>query len=444
MTVASVLVVGGGPAGLAAAARLAASGVTVDLVELRPAIGGAFHRRPIPDVAPWPVGREGEKRWARLAAGVDHPRIRIRLRTAFLGLDGAGAALLDDVAAGRVETLRPAAIVVSTGAVEQVRPRPGWELPGVSTAGGLQMTMKETGRIPDGRILIAGNGPLLVALAGQMIAAGRPPVALVEAGDPIRHPIAGLGLLAHPRPLLEASGHVLRILAARLPWRRATAVERIEATGSALAVTLRDRAGRQETIEVDRVALHDGLLSNDHGLPEGGDAGPDRPFVVRAGDCREVLGVAAAEIDGHRAADAVVARLAGARGAEEAARRRLAHERHAQEVLARVFAPALPLVPVERLPRETVLCRCEGRTVGDLVDLLDGVDAPGGREIKLSGRFAMGLCQGRFCAHWVAEAAAGLRPDASHPTPQDLTGRRWPARPVSVAAVVASAVPPER
>jgi hypothetical protein len=91
-----------------------------------------------------------------------------------------------------------------------------------------------------------------------------------------------------------------------------------------------------------------------------------------------------------------------------------------------------------------VLCRCEGRTVGDLVDLVDGADAPGGREIKLSGRFAMGLCQGRFCAHWVAEAAAGLRPDAPAPLSGDLTGRRWPARPVSVAAVVASAVPPER
>ncbi|MCE1236284.1 MAG: FAD-dependent oxidoreductase [Hyphomicrobiales bacterium] len=443
MNRAPVLVVGGGPAGLAAAARLADAGRAVDLVELRPALGGAYHRRPIPGVAPWPIGRAGEARWTRLAAGIERPEIRVRLRTGFLGVDGAGFTLLDDRTTGRVETMRPAAIVIATGAVEMVRPRSGWELPGVTTAGGLQVMMKETGRIPEGRILLAGSGPLLVALAGQMVAAGRPPAAIVETGDPFAHPIAGLGLLAHPGPLLEAAGHMARIFAARVPWRRATTLEAIEPTDAGLAVTLVDRRGARERIVVDRVALHDGIRSNDHGFPEASPTASALPFVAWAGDCREVLGVAAAEIDGARIGEEIAARLAGAPIATTSAIRRLAAARQAQDVLARVFAPARPPTPIERLPRETILCRCEGRTVGDLVDLLEGADAPGGREIKLSGRFSMGACQGRFCAHWVAEAAAGLRPDAPPPTPHDLTGRRWPSRPVSIAALVASNSSPD-
>lgn len=438
MTACDVLVVGGGPAGLAAAARLAAAGHGVVLAELRPSLGGAYHRRPIPGLAPLPLGAAAEARWTRLVAGIDRPEITVRLSTAFLGVDGAGCALLDDRANGRVETLRPAAIVVATGAVESVRPRPGWHLPGVTTCGAVQVALKETGRLPEGRVLVAGNGPLLIALAGQMTALGRPPVAVVEAGDPLRHPIAGLGLLAHPRPMLEALGHLVRLIAARVPWRRATVLEAIEARGDAFRVTLRDRRGRRRTLDVDHVALHDGIRCNDNGFPEPSTAADARPFVAFAGDGREVLGVVAAEIDGARVGDHVAAILAGRPAADGEARARLARERHAQDVLAKVFAPALPLDPIERLPPDTVLCRCEGRTVGDLVALLEGDDTPGGREIKLSGRFAMGACQGRFCAHWTAEAAADLHPEAPPPLPRDLTGRRWPSRPVSIAAVAAS------
>lgn len=442
MTAASVLVVGGGPAGLAAAARLAAAGHPVDLVELRPGLGGAYHRRPLPGVTPPSLGAEAERRWARLVAGVERPEIRVRLRSAFLGVDGAGCALVEDRVAARVEALRPAAVVIATGAVERVRPRPGWDLPGVTTVGALQVMLKETGRLPDGRILLAGSGALLVAAAGQSIAAGRPPVAVVETGDPLRRPLAGLGMIAHPDRLIEAAGHLGCLVAARVPWRRATDVTAIEPDGDRLRVTLRDRHDRRETLVVDHVALHDGIRPNDFGFPEASAAAGDLPFVVYAGDCREVLGAGAAEIDGHLAADRVAALLAGRGPAGADDRARLAHDRRLQALLARIFAPALPLVAIERLPRETVLCRCEGRTVGDLVGLLDGADVPGGREIKLSGRFAMGLCQGRFCAHWVAEAAAGLHPDAPPPAPRDLTGRRWPARPVSIAAVVASAAAP--
>lgn len=445
MTDPDVLVVGGGPAGLAAAARLADAGLSVLLVELRPSLGGAFHRRPNPGVVPVSIGRAGEARWHRLVAGVDRPTIEIRRRSAFLGIDGRGVALIEDRVASRVETPRPRAVVIATGAVEIVRPRPGWELPGVVTAGGLQVMMKETGRPPTGRILVAGNGPLLLAVAGQLAARGNPPAAIVEAGDPTSPAaaLAGLGLLAHPRPMIEAAGHMARILARRVPWRRSTEIERIEAVNGGFRVSLRHRSGRCDTLEVDHVALHDGIRPNGFGLPESSVETAARPFVVTAGDCREVLGVVAAEIDGERAAARVIAALTGDAVARTALEAGLGRERRLQAVLARVFAAARPRPAIADLPAETVLCRCEGRTLADLKALFSGDDTPAGREIKLSGRFTMGLCQGRFCAHAVAEAAAELRPEAPAPISTDLTGRRWPARPVAIAALAATPDTPE-
>ena len=90
------------------------------------------------------------------------------------------------------------------------------------------------------------------------------------------------------------------------------------------------------------------------------------------------------------------------------------------------------------LPDETVLCRCENRTVGELRILCGGADGLTGREVKHHGRFAMGSCQGRFCADNTAALMAHLRPDLPAPQARDLTGTRWPIRPVPIAALAAS------
>ncbi len=427
--VCNALVVGGGAAGVAAAIELCRAGLNVELAEQRPALGGAYYRQPARATGMQPGDRRAQH-WSRLEDELRRAAVTPRLRHVFLGIDADGLVLLDDRKAGRVRTVRTRAVVVAVGAVERVLPRPGWQLDGVVTAGGLQMLIKETGDAPEGDIVIAGNGPLTVALAADLARLGRPPIAVVEAGDPLARPLAALRMVAFPELVAEATAHLARMRAAGTLWLRGsrlTSITRDE--DGRLVATVEDRAGAVRRFRADTVALHDGIRPNDFGLPS---MVRGEPFVLCAGDCREALGVGSAEADGRAAAREAIALLSGA--AAQRHTPEVLRQRRAQAVLAALFKPVRDDGGLAALPDETVLCRCEGRTVGQLRAMLTEPDPVGPREIKLNGRFGMGSCQGRFCADNVQALIAAARPGAET---GPLSRDRWPARPVLIAALAA-------
>ncbi|MDX0649863.1 FAD-dependent oxidoreductase [Sinorhizobium medicae] len=433
MREADIIVVGGGPAGVSAAVEAAKSGLSVVLCEQRPALGGAIHRQPAEGAAPVAALPSLARRWQSLSAKLSASRVEVRTRRAFVGIDSTGAVLIDDRAAGKVEVRRPRALILACGAVERVRPRPGWHLPGVAAAGGLQVMLKE-GRVPEGRVLLAGSGPLLLALAAQMTAAGNPPVAVVEEGDPVSRPLAATRLLTHPFILPDMAVLMMPVLLRRFLWRRGTRLTEITQSADMLSARLRAPDGREERFEVDRIGLHDGLRANDFGLT----ADPPSGLVIlRAGDLREVLGAHAAEADGAEAGREAAARLEGrpSCGSRSAMRR----HRALQHRLSRIFAPAQGATVLRDCPDETVICRCEGRTIGHLKEQLAGPDAVSARELRLNGRFGMGACQGRFCSEWALSLMSELRRSAGVPaSPPDFarTGVcRWPLRPVALSSL---------
>lgn len=420
MTEAPIMVIGGGPAGVSAALTLAEMGQRVVLIEQRDRLGGAIHRQP---------AHAGGKRLHRLGR---HARswndlmhrlasagdlVETRSSTVYLGIDGAGRVLLDDRRQGRVIAGKARAIIVAMGAVERVHPFPGWDLPGVVTAGGMQVLLKETGSPPSGPILIAGSGALPFALAAQLASAGNPPVAILERGNPWRQLPALAQVLSSPLHAWEALTYAAALKVKRIPYLTNAEVVTAQAEGGNLRVEVRH--GRSTRFYcVRHLVVHDGLQPNTTGIPCAGSQG--KIPLLKAGDGQEILGADAAIVDGRRAGIEIGKQL-GLMAPADTSRQALDRARRFQSALGRLWGAKLP-VP----PGETLICRCEALRQADLQALPASLSS---REVRLVGRFGMGACQGRFCGATVA-SLRGEDIGTTFPVPT-----RWPLRPVSLAAL---------
>ncbi len=434
MTAPDVLVIGAGPAGLSAVAELARLGLSSLLVEQRDQVGGAIYRRHVgegnhPLVMPEHHRRNRDTLMHNLAQA--HAHVTQALASVFIGVDRDGRFLLDNRRTGRVQSVTPKAVIVAVGTVERVHPLEGWELPGVVSVGGMQVQFKETGDVPRGPILLAGSGPLLLALAAQLAAAGNPPVAVLERAQPLAsvwwQGRAVLNTLRSWPHVAEAALYARELWRARVPYLTGWHVVSVHVSATGLDVSAQHHSGVIRHYPVQHVALHDGLVPNATGLPAASQS--VSACLIHAGDCRDVLGARAAVDDGCRAAQQV-ARHLGQRVDSQRLDQAMARAQRTQHALAQLFqAPAV--MPTAN----TVVCRCEGLRRADF----DRLEVAGSaRELRLVGRFGMGACQGRFCAHTASQLAHehgyGFDPAA-------LNGEvpRWPLRPVSLAALAAYA-----
>lgn len=431
-----VLVIGAGPAGLSAVAELARLGLSSLLVEQRDQVGGAIYRRHVGDgshplVMPEHHRRTRDTLMHNLSQAQAH--VTQLLSSVFIGVDRDGRYLIDNRRTGRVQSVTPKAVILAVGTVERVQPCDGWELPGVVTVGGMQVQFKETGDVPRGPILLAGSGPLLLALAAQLAAAGNPPVAVLERAQPLAsvwwQGRAVLNALRSWPHVAEAALYARELWRARVPYLTGWRVVSVQSTATGLAVSAQHHSGVTRHYPVQHLALHDGLVPNATGLPAASQSGSGS--ILHAGDCREVLGASAAVADGCRAAQQV-ARQLGKRCDSQRLDQVIARAQRTQLALAQLFQ-APPVMPTAN----TVVCRCEALRRADF----DRLEVAGSaRELRLVGRFGMGACQGRFCAHTASQLAHEHGFDFD---PAALNGDvpRWPLRPVSLAALAAYAAP---
>ncbi|HTE37941.1 MAG TPA: FAD-dependent oxidoreductase, partial [Reyranella sp.] len=222
-----VLVVGAGPAGLSAARDLARAGANVIVADERLHAGGQFFK----PLAPSQLAerqhldrqfRDGAAlHEAALQAGV-HILNETTVWAAFSATDVAA------IVAGRSTLFRPRRLVLATGAYEQSLPVPGWTLPGVMTVGALQTLARSYRVAPGERIVIAGNGPLCLQTAAELLDGGANVVAVLESAS---RPtvgnlpeflragwaaptllVSGLALVSRLKPLLHWRRRVTRLL----------------------------------------------------------------------------------------------------------------------------------------------------------------------------------------------------------------------------------------
>jgi NADPH-dependent 2,4-dienoyl-CoA reductase/sulfur reductase-like enzyme len=176
-------IIGAGPAGLAAAATAARLGLSVLMLDENPNVGGQIYRA----VTANPMQNHallGEDYWRGAALATEAAASPAQHAAGFIvwsvaPVEGTGYEIGVSIA-GRSRLIAAREVILATGAIERPFPVPGWTLPGVMSCGGAQTALKASGLVPDGRIVIAGCGPLLWLIAWQYLNAGVPIAAILD------------------------------------------------------------------------------------------------------------------------------------------------------------------------------------------------------------------------------------------------------------------------
>ena len=415
-----ILIVGAGPAGMAAAIELRRLGFAPLVVDEQPAPGGQIWRdveRPRPDALrnalgpDYAAGAEVAERFR--ASGVDYmpgtrmwhiePGLRVFLSQK-----------------GKAFVAEPQALLLATGAQERPAPIPGWTLPGVLTVGAAQILMKGSGQIPERPVWIAGSGPLPILYMRQLLAAGGQVAGYLDTTPRG----AALRALPHLRSALRGWADLRKGLA----WLRALKagglhiekhVTDLVATGTERLEALRYRTadGRAHRVDAEVLLLHEGVVPSIHGtlsvdcahvwddaqaalrptVDEWGMTSVEGLYV--AGDGAGIAGVRAALARGRLAAQGIAARLGRGAGASEIAdaRAELRAASASRGFLDAVF-PA-PGSSVD-IPDEAIVCRCEELTAGE-IRAAARIHRGGPNQVKAVTRCGMGPCQGRQCGYTV-------------------------------------------
>ncbi|MHA6327230.1 FAD/NAD(P)-dependent oxidoreductase [Roseivivax sp. CAU 1753] len=449
-----LVVIGAGPAGMAAAAKAAKLGLGVAILDEQPQPGGQIYRD---------VDRVAPLRGDILGADYAHgTTLTEGLRDA--GVDhipGAVVWAIEDgfrisyTKEGRGAQIAADRILLATGALERPMPVPGWTLPGVMTAGAGQILLKQSGVLARDAVLV-GSGPLLYLIAAQMVRAGTPPRAMVEtqSAQNLVRAARHIGGAMRGWPYLAKGLRMLaEITRARVPRYTGAKKIAIEGTHRADAVTF-TRKGRPHRLSCRTVFLHHGVVPNTQaarsiGVSHGWDAAQacfvpkvnswgesDVAGVFIAGDGTGIGGAKAAEIAGQLAA-LEVAQDAGriaveARDREaKPLRAAAACELAARPFLDRAYPPfAEALAPGDA----TVVCRCEEVTAGDIRGYAR-LGCRGPNQAKAFGRSGMGPCQGRYCGLTVTALLAEANGQSF-----DATGYfriRAPLKPVTLGELAA-------
>ncbi len=411
-----LIIVGAGPAGMAAAATAARGGAKVLLLDEQPHAGGQIYRDLGVNGDPKPYLGKGYASGRSLVENLGAERITAEFgATVWRVEDGPRVVWSRD---GESHVCSARHILLAGGAQERPVPFPGWTLPGVMPAGAAQILMKSSGMLPCDAVL-AGSGPLLYLIAAQMIDAGAPPKAVVETQTVAMMLRASKhlprALLAAPT-LIKGLGLIRKINKAGVKrFKGASGFQARQTEDGGVAFVFSAR-GRKHQITTSLLLTHQGVVPSTHisraagVVHEWNEAQQAiQPLTDKwgrtgvsgvhiAGDGAGIGGADAAKAKGQLAALDILLRLGllskGRRDQGSAIPR--AALRQTMAIRSFLDAAYAPLPEFTAPKGDTIVCRCEEISAAEIrQSLIDGTNGP--RQLKTATRAGMGPCQGRMC-----------------------------------------------
>ena len=452
------MVVGAGPAGMAAALELSRHAVNTAIVDDAEAPGGQVYR-PLPaafkEASPkrmTPRQRTGQ----RLIQAFLQPNANLTIFSQSSVWGAFEPYRLNVLHNDQIFELAYQKLIICEGANERVIPFPGWTLPGVMSIGGMQKLLCHQRLIPGKRILLAGSGPLLIAAAAELIRSGAHMTGVLETAKLLETMPLISEMFRQEGVLEESIVHVIPLLKKRKLFQQRSCIVEAHGTDRVEAATIcqldhdwRPIAASKRIVKTDAVGIGFGFkpgarLSRLCGCKHHFDSekGGFVPIVDAyqaagqadiyvAGDAAGIGGATMAEIQGG------IAGLHAAYSLGRISKNRFgpliqpllkSRERAAQYAgkLAQIYRPRDAIY--QTIIPETVICRCEGVTAGEIwVQMGKGL-------LDLTSlkpaRLGMGPCQGRGCESIAAEL---LRLEGVDPHMIEPLGLRPPLMPIPIS-----------
>jgi NADPH-dependent 2,4-dienoyl-CoA reductase/sulfur reductase-like enzyme len=433
----TVIVIGAGPAGLAAALAAREGGAQVVLLDSADDVGGQYWRH-LPATRPARSESLLHHDWSTfrsLCERLESDSLCEIVTSAHVwAIEGGKVFVVVGVPDGAnrdARVYRAAAVVMATGAYDRALPVPGWDLPGVFTSGGAQALAKGERIAVGRRVVVGGAGPFLLPVAASLVQAGSTVVGVYEASR------AGRLLRcwsARPWELVGAVGKVSEMVGYvsshvknRIPYATGRAVTAIHGSDRVDSVTVTaidgswaPIAGTEKTIEVDAVCLGHGFTPRLELPVAAGCLVNAQRFIEIDDDQRTSVAdvFAAGEITGIGGVDLALAEgaiaghvAAGGKASDQEMRQHRARRRTFRQFGARIeSAHAIGVNWSKWLTAETIICRCEEVSLGRLFSVADASQSTGLRSLKLLTRAGLGICQGRVCGRTVEELLGARAP----------------------------------
>ena len=455
-----LVVLGAGPAGVAAANVASKEGAEVVIIDENSSAGGQIYRAPPNEFQPQnsfksDEFREGEKQRNILENSDLTALFKHRVWSVSSDL------VVSTVGPNGLSSWHARSLIIANGALERIIPFPGWTIPGVIGLAASTILLKSQYVLPGQSTVVAGCGPLLIAVANGIIKSGGKVSAIIDLNSKSDWIKAFPRLFSRPDQLFKGMSWFANIMKAGIKLYGGHAVTNTKQVDNVLRISIApiNSAGsildskNQKIVEGDCLAIGHGLFPSTeitrllkakhiYDPLKGGwvpliddDFRSSIPGVYIAGDATGISGAFSAVQKGRIAGMAAVRDLNVMSSQKYKAKIKseliiLKKNENFGKAAVRLmkFRPEL----IQTITSETIVCRCEDVFRSEIDEAIES-GARDLNQLKAWTRCGMGPCQGRTCS----EAIEAIL--ASKVGSRELAGQwtgRTPLRPVPIEQII--------